>query len=356
MYAVILAGGSGTRLWPFSRRDNPKPFLPLVGEQTLLQQTAARIRPLIPPDDSYVIADARHVPLVREQLPELPPANVVGEPVGRNTAAAVALAATLLDRRFEDVMVVLPADHFVADEGGFRDAVQTAAHGAGSGLYVTLGIRPTHPETGYGYIVAADGEQPDSARQVLRVERFVEKPPRPEAERLIANGGAYWNGGYMIARRDALIGGLRTHAEDILAPIVAGVSEGRDLSTFYPSLRATSFDYALLEPASAEGRVATVPLDVGWTDLGSWSAILDLLLASDGRADGGVVREGRSVDIGSRELLVRSAAGRLVVTIGLEGAIVVDTPDAVLVCARDRAQDVKTVLDRLAAAGETQYL
>ena len=356
MYAVILAGGSGTRLWPFSRRDNPKPFLPLVGEQSLLQQTAARVRPLIPPADTYVIADERHVPLVREQLPELPSANVLGEPVGRNTAAAVALAASLIDRPAEDVMIVLPADHFVADEGGFRDAVQTASHGAGSGLYVTLGIRPTHAETGYGYIVTVDGQKPDSAAQVLRVERFVEKPPRPEAERLIANGGAYWNGGYMIARRDTLLAGFGIYAGDILGPIVAGVSEGRDLSTFYPSLRATSFDYALLEPASAEGRVATVPLDVGWTDLGSWSAILDLLLQTDGRADGGVVRQGHSEDIGSRDLLVRSAAGRLVVTIGLEGAIVVDTPDAVLVCARDRAQDVKAVLDRLAAAGETQYL
>ena len=371
MYAVILAGGAGTRLWPLSRPERPKPFLPLLGGETLLRRTVDRLAPLVGSGDVYVVTDARYAGIVGEILPELPAANVVAEPTGRNTAAAVALATLAIDRPDDEVMVVLPADHAIADAAGFRAvlaAVPALAgrEGDGGALY-TLGILPAGPETGYGYIVPGRRVDAEGGVDALAVRRFVEKPDAEAARALLAGDPpAAWNAGIFAWRRSAIRDALAAHAPDILATVAAGLDAeaagaAGGLADAYASVRRTSIDYAVMEPAAAAGRVRVLPADVGWSDLGSWAAIRDALVAAaaqegrdgarGGDADGtdasGTVGFGPRRDIGSSGTLVL-ADGRLVVTIGLRDTIVVDTPDAVLVCATDRSQDVRTIAEELA--------
>jgi mannose-1-phosphate guanylyltransferase len=357
MYAVIMAGGGGTRLWPLSRSRRPKPFLPLLeGDRTLLEAGVSRLSPLIAPTDVYVVTDARHAPLVQQVAPAIPPANIIGEPFGRNTAAAVALMAHAIERPDDDVMVVLPADQAVADEEGFRSALAAAADRAAAGDLVTLGVEPTGPSTGYGYVIAGGEAEPLAGCDTFRVERFEEKPTPTRARELIASRAAYWNAGIFVWQRAACVAGLESHALDIHGPIRDWCASARSsgeagwpgsaLAETYASLRDISIDYALLEPASLEGKVAVVPVSVGWNDLGSWSALRDQRVA-EGTAV--VTTEGaaRVIDIASHDSLVHAAGGRTVATVGLEGVIVVDTPDALLVIAADAAQDVKQVVNQL---------
>jgi mannose-1-phosphate guanylyltransferase len=367
MYAVILAGGGGTRLWPLSRPDRPKPFLRLLGDRTLLRTTYERLVPdLLGPADVMVVTDRRYAALVREELPELDRAQVLGEPAARNTAAAIAYAAAAIERSPDDVMIVVPADHLVRDEGTFRallrEAVElAAASGPGSGApsLVTLGIDPTGPETGYGYIVAAGQPRPGSAGGGARaVSRFVEKPSTEAAAALLAGPDpAAWNAGIFVWRRDAIRAALMAHAPDIATDVEAGVaasaSDPAVLEAAYATLRSTSIDYAVMEPAARSGEVAMLRADIGWSDLGSWEALRDALVA-EARAAGvleGAVGVGERRDRGSTSTLVMSG-GRLVVTIGLRDTIVVDTPDALLVCAADRSQEVRAVAEELARSQE----
>jgi mannose-1-phosphate guanylyltransferase/mannose-6-phosphate isomerase len=352
MYAVILAGGGGTRLWPLSRRARPKPFLPLLGDESLFQATLDRLAPLVQAADAYVVADQGHLPLALEQAPALAPHQLIGEPLSRNTAAAVALAALVIDRPTDEVMAVLPADHRIADGEGFRRALGLAAEAAADGSLVTLGITPSGPETGYGYVVASAEEDAGLTR---RVARFIEKPVRDVAEALVATG-AWWNAGIFVWRRDALLAGLERHAADILEPLRDGLAADRPLADIYASLAGGSIDHALLEPAALEGVVKVVPMDVGWSDVGSWPALRAELARGQPPDERGVATVGAAEDLDSEDVLVHSTTGRLVVTVGLRGTIVVDTPDVVLVCAADRAQDVRRIVDRLAEAKETDYL
>jgi len=355
VYAVILAGGGGTRLWPLSRPECPKPFLRLLGEETLIQRTVARLAPLVEPHDVYVVADRRHLGLVAEQLPQIPSANVIGEPIGRNTAAAVALAAEMIGRPDDEVMLVLPADAHIADEAGFRAALAAAAEVADEGWLVTLGVTPGGPETGYGYVLSKPPARHLLDHRVLAVDRFVEKPTRELAAELIATGLASWNAGIFAWTRATIRDRLSRHSPDILEPIRAIAESGtaEDLDNAYPAIRATSIDYAVMEPASVEGAVAVVPMSVGWSDLGSWSALRDVWQArAEATPAGATIGLGNRRDIGSVETLVL-AGDRLVVTIGLTGTIVVDTPDALLVCAADRAQEVRQVAQEWADAGRS---
>jgi len=355
MYAVILAGGGGTRLWPLSRPDRPKPFLPLLGEQSLLRATFERVVPaLAGAEDVAVVVDRRHIELVRAELPEIPARNVLAEPMGRNTAAAVALAALALGRPGDEVMVVLPADHLVADEARFRTLLGAAAGVAGAPdrPLVTLGIAPTGPETGYGYVVAA-GRRAEAGAYAVR--RFVEKPPADAAAALLAGPDVVaWNAGIFLWRRDAILDALEASAPDILRVVRDGLAGGpAALDAAYATVRATSIDYAVLEPASVAGKVAMLRADVGWSDLGSWAALRDALAARAVKAGepAGAVGSGPRRDVGSEGTLVL-AGGRLVVTLGLRDTIVVDTPDAVLVCAADRSQEVRAIAEELARARE----
>jgi mannose-1-phosphate guanylyltransferase len=359
MYAVVLAGGGGTRLWPLSRPECPKPFLKLLGDESLIQRTVARLSPLVAPQDVYVIADRKLLALVAEQLPSIPAGNLFGEPVGRNTAAAVALAAEAIDRPDDEVMLVLPADAHIADEAGFRAALAVAGDVATSGFLVTLGVTPDHPETGYGYVLAQPPAREVGGRPTFSVQRFVEKPTVERAQELMATGLASWNAGIFAWTRATIRDRLMRHAADITEPLraaceAAGAGGSPDMDAVYPTLRATSIDYAVMEPASLEGDVAVVPMSVGWSDLGSWAALRDAwrdawLDTSRIRQDGVSVGLGNRRDIGSANSLVL-AQDRLVVTIGLDDVIVVDTPEALLVCSGERSQEVRKIAEELAKA------
>ncbi|MBJ7360537.1 MAG: NTP transferase domain-containing protein [Chloroflexi bacterium] len=257
-YAVVLAGGGGTRLWPLSSPHRPKPFLPLLHGRSPLAVTLERLAPLVPIADTYIVVAANQVQLVRECAPQIAADHILAEPVSRNTGAAVALAVTAIDRADDAVMLVIPADHAVRDDGAWRVALAAAADHAGreEGPLYTLGVVPTRPETGFGYIVA-DGE---------RVTRFTEKPQRDEAERLIA-AGARWNAGTFAWRRDSARSALQRFAPSL----INGIGE-------YSTVPAGPIDTFVMEPAAAAGLVRTLPLDCGWSDIGSWSELRAHLL------------------------------------------------------------------------------
>jgi mannose-1-phosphate guanylyltransferase len=356
MFAIVMAGGAGTRLWPLSRRGTPKQLLPLTGDTSLLQQTVARLGSLLKPHDIYVITSQAHVRATQEQLPQLPPDNVLGEPLARSTAVAAGLATVLARRESDEVALVLPADHFVADEEAFVAGLGEAARAAERGYLVTLGVVPTHAATGYGYIKAGAPFHPASATAL--VDRFVEKPDESTARAFLGEGGYYWNAGIFVWRVYAF-----RQALERFQPELAGAFERigqlrrtpgwmSDVRSILERLPSVTIDVGIAEPAAAEGRMAVVPLEAGWSDIGSWSALLEALSAAEGKD---LVASGRHLDRGSHRVLVHGG-DRLVVTVGLEDVIIVDTPDALLVCSRDRAEEIKPVLDEIARSTGERYL
>jgi mannose-1-phosphate guanylyltransferase len=356
MFAIIMAGGAGTRLWPLSRRSTPKQLLALTGDTSLLQQTVARIGSLLKPHDIYVITSQAHVRVTQAQLPQLPADNVLGEPLARSTAVAAGLATVLARRESDEIAIVLPADHFVADEAAFAEALREAARAAERGYLVALGIVPTNPATAYGYIKAAAPLH--AASRTALVERFVEKPDAQRAAGFLEEGDHYWNAGIFVWRTYAFrqaVERFQPKLSSALARIEelsrtpGWMSEVRDILEPVPAI---TIDVGIAEPAAAEGRMAVVPLEAGWSDIGSWSALLEALSAASG-AD--LVASGRHLDRDSHRVLVHGGE-RLVVTVGLEDVIIVDTPDALLVCHRDRAEEIKPVLDEIARTVGDRYL
>jgi len=356
MFAIVMAGGSGTRLWPLSRRETPKQLLPLTGDTSLLQQTVGRLRSLLKPHDIYVITSQAHVRLTQRQLPDLPEDNVLGEPLARSTAVAAGLATVLVRRESDEVALVLPADHFVADEAAFAEGLREAARTAERGYLVTLGVVPAGPATGYGYIKAGKALHPASPTSL--VERFVEKPDATRAAAFLEEGGHYWNSGIFVWRVYAFRQALERFQPELASALDRIEAVHRtpgwmtQVRTILEAVPAITIDVGIAEPAAAEGRMAVVPLDAGWSDIGSWSALLEALSGASG-AD--LVASGNHLDRGSHRILVHGG-DRLVVTVGLEDLIIVDTPDALLVCHRDRAEEIKPVLDEIARTAGERYL
>jgi mannose-1-phosphate guanylyltransferase len=356
MFAIVMAGGSGTRLWPLSRRRSPKQLLALTGETSLLQQTVARLGNLLKPHDIYVITSQAHVRATAEQLPQLPADNVLGEPLARSTAVAAGLATVFARRESDEVALVLPADHFVADEGRFVEALQEAARTAERGYLVCLGVVASTPAIGYGYLKVGAPLHPGLPTAL--VERFVEKPTAAAATAMLAEGGYLWNAGIFAWRVYAYRQAMERFQPELAAALdqIAALhrtpgwmSAVRDV---LEPVQAISIDVGIAEPAAADGRMAVVPLDAGWSDIGSWSALLEALSARTGSS---LVASGQHLDRGSERVLVHGG-DRLVVTVGLRDVIIVDTPDALLVCARDRAEEIKPVLDEIAEKAGEQYL
>ncbi len=330
MYAVILAGGGGTRLHPLSRPEHPKPFLPLVTGDTLVRSTVARLAGIT--DDVTIVTDRRYERLVRTQLPGVP---MLLEPLARNTAAAIALAALALDRPDEEVMLVLPADQTVEQAGTFGGVLRGAAEGLATGAFgiddplVTLGIKVDRPATEYGYLI------PDLARgervrglQGYPLRHFEEKPKPAQAEELMQQPGVAWNAGIFLWRRRVILAALRRYTGLVqsLGPMVASPQM---LDRAYESIqRAVSIDYAVMESAARNGSVVMASMDVGWSDLGSWSS---LLAAIGARGSGSVVQAGETVTVEIDDLVVRRVGGRLGVIAPPErGSITATQPLAVL--------------------------
>jgi len=354
-YPVVLSGGSGTRLWPLSRQNQPKQFLALVGEHSLYQETVLRASRLPGAAAPVTVCADDHRFMVGEQLQAvgLASGGILLEPAPRNTAPAIALAAWHLAARDPDaLMLVLPADHLIEDESAFRDAVARAMGLADAGWLVTFGIRPDYAETGYGYILGGDA----LGEAGLRVERFVEKPVGDTGAGYPAHGGYSGNSGMFLFRASRYLDELQRHAPAIAeAAREAYANARRDLdftridADAFAASPSDSIDYAVMETTD---RAAVVPVSCGWSDIGSWSALWSVAArdADDNRLDGDVI----AVD--SRRNLVRASERRMIATLGVEDLVVVDTPDATLVARKDRVQDVKLLVDRLKADGRTEHL
>lgn len=347
LYPVVMAGGSGTRFWPLSRKARPKQFLALATDRPLLVETVKRLDGLATPGRTYVVCGPVHARAVRRLLPRLPAPNVLVEPVARNTAPAIGLATLHVRARDPDgVLAVLPSDHHVADVRGFRAVLGRAAEVARSGALVTIGIEPTRPETGYGYIRV--GEQlPGGA---ARVRAFVEKPDAATAERYLASGEYLWNGGIFVFTARAMLDAIRKHMPELaavldrIAPTLGTSRYGAALKKHFPTAKAVSIDYGVMEKAA---EIAVVPGAFGWSDVGSFAALPEVRPAD---AAGNVV-------VGKGAVLVDSAgcvvvgSGRPLGLVGLKDMVVVDSGDAVLVVPRDRSQDVRAVVQSLKARG-----
>jgi mannose-1-phosphate guanylyltransferase len=346
-WAVIPAGGAGTRLWPLSRAGSPKFLHDLSGDgRSLLQATVDRLTPLAE-ERFVVVTGAAHAGAVREQLPSLPAAAVVAEPSPRDSMAAIGLAAAMLELRNPDaVMGSFAADHVISDEPAFLDCVARAVDAARDDWLVTIGIEPTHPATGFGYIEV--GDELPGHHGVHLARRFVEKPDATTAASYVADGHR-WNAGMFVVRPTVLLDLLAVHHPDLAAGL-RGIAAGeQDLSTTWPGLTKIALDHAVAEPAAAAGRVAVVPGGFGWDDVGDFASLAGILAAPpEGPTvlgDAGLVR---AIDAGG---LVVPAGGRTIAVVGVDDVVVVDTGDALLVTTRERAQDVKKVVEALKADG-----
>ncbi len=308
MYAVILAGGGGTRLWPLSDPRHPKPFLPLFADGSLLQRTVGRLiggsELGLTLDDIHVVTDQRYASLVSEQTD----VGVLSEPVGRNTAAAIALAVVSLERDPDEIMVVLPADHLVEDEKGFREVLARAADLASGSFGIdspiaTLGAQPTGPATHYGYLVPdLDRAGVIDGQQSYVLSAFVEKPDVAHAEQLIAQPGVAWNAGIFVARRRAWLAALEKHTR-LVAPLSRAMDSESILEAAYERIESISIDYAVMQPAAADGQIVMTAMDVGWSDVGTWTALLDALVGGYS-ASAHVVQAGDYAEIGALDLAV----------------------------------------------------
>ncbi len=360
LVAIVMAGGSGTRFWPASRRLRPKQLLAIGPdvEQSLIAATVRRLEPLCPPERTLIATGEHLLEATRAALPWLPPESFLGEPVARNTAACIGWATAIACRRSPDAMVmVLPSDHHVIDETAYVAALQRAVAAAEGGTITTIGLEPSRPETGYGYIEKGDAV----GSGVHRVERFVEKPDRTRAEEYVRSGKYLWNSGMFFFRATAMLDAIARHMQPLAAGLnqieaAAAVGPARESDVtreVFQQLPSVSIDYGVMEK---EPTLNVVPASFGWSDLGSWQSAWELA----SRDAAGNATDEQCLVIDGRNNLVRAlrstAKKRLVVTVGVNDLCVIDTDDAVLVIPRDRAQDVRLAVDTLRERGLTDQL
>jgi mannose-1-phosphate guanylyltransferase len=343
VHAVILAGGHGTRFWPASRRALPKQFLPIAGRQSLIAETAARLKGWVDLEHTLVVTSVEHVELVRKHLRKLPPENILAEPVGRNTAASVAWAALEIEKRDpHGAHVVLPSDHVIEPARDFRRVLAAATDEAlESSALITLGIQPTFAATGYGYIESGERLHARSGASVHRVRRFVEKPNRERAEEFLRTGGFFWNAGIFAWSTPAILAALRRHTPELVRALASVQSEAERVDAF-SKLSSVAVDVAILEKVD---NVRVIPIDFRWSDVGSWAALPEVqpLDANENCSSGG----GKLVAEDSNGCVVYGKSGEITALIGVNDLVVVRSGKAVLVCPRARAQDVKLIVARL---------
>jgi mannose-1-phosphate guanylyltransferase / mannose-6-phosphate isomerase len=362
LHAVILAGGSGTRFWPLSRERLPKQLLPIVGDRSMLALTLDRALLLVPEQRVWVVTTRPQAEEIRRELTGLgrPGVRVIVEPAARNTAAAIGLAAVCVLRECAGAtLAVFPADHHIARQDRFVEAIRQASKLAAAGWLVTLGIRPSRPETGYGYIrrssPLASEERGGATAECYRVALFTEKPDPDTARTYLESGQYSWNSGIFVWRADRYLEevrrylpGLHPGLREIGALLgQAGMNDSR-VEEVYLGLESVSVDYGILERSK---QVAVVPVEMGWNDVGSWAALRDIL---DGDGNGNIL-QGDVLALSTSNCLVRSE-DRLVATLGVDGLVIVDTPDALLVCREASSQDVKKIPERLRQAGREEAI
>ncbi|MDO9514928.1 MAG: mannose-1-phosphate guanylyltransferase [Syntrophales bacterium] len=356
MYAVIMAGGKGTRFWPLSREKRPKHLLNITGEKTIIQYTVDRIAPLVAKNNILIVTGASHSDETREQLPELPAENILVEPVGRNTAPCIGLAAMHIRKKNPDaVMCVLPSDHLIKNTESFIASLIAARDTAKRrDCLVTIGIRPRWAETGYGYMERGKISDTVGGATVYQVRSFREKPDPVTAEKFLKDGKFFWNSGMFVWKVSALLDAIQSLLPDLyegLLKIEKAIGTNREtqvLSEIYGGIEPVSIDYGIMEKAPD---VVMLEGDFGWNDIGSWDALWDVLNKD---AKGNVMR-GRVIRSGASNCLVYSPQ-KMVTLIGVEDLIVVETDDSLLICRRGASQNVKTVVEHLEERGMKEYL
>jgi mannose-1-phosphate guanylyltransferase/mannose-6-phosphate isomerase len=349
--AVILAGGSGTRLWPLSTPSFPKQFLPLPNGRSLIQESLARVEALFSPEQAWVVTGRNMAELVHEHLPSMPVSHILGEPVGRNTAAAIAWAAVTIGRQDpQAIMAVLTADHVITKVDAFNQALRLAAELAGEGHLVTLGIKPTGPETGYGYIRYAAPLTEGFDHQAYYGERFVEKPNVATALTYLQDGHYVWNSGMFIWKVETILAELRIHMPelarkiDVIVDAMGTERERATLDELWPTLQTISIDYGVLEKTK---NLVVIPVDIGWNDVGNWEQYGSLF-----PADERTVRSvGHHQGLGSQNIFVYNNTVRQVFTIGMEDVVVIEMEDKTVICHKDSVQRVKELAESLQKKG-----
>ena len=343
--AVILAGGSGTRLWPLSTPIFPKQFLPLPNGRSMIQEALARVEGLISPERAWVVTGRSMIELVREHLPRIPTSHILGEPMGRSTAAAIGWAAATIARRDpQATMMVLTADHVITKIDVFNQALRLAEKLARQGYLVTLGIKPTGPETGYGYIRYGTGLSKDFDHQAFYGERFVEKPNVAMALSYLEDGHYVWNSGMFVWKVETILAELKKHLPelaqkiDVIAESMGKAREQATLDELWPTLQTISIDYGVMEKANT---FAVIPVEIGWNDVGNWEQYASLF-----PADQDEVRSvGHHVGLGSSNIFVYNNTQRQIFTIGLEDVVVVEMDDKTVICHKDEVQRVKELAE-----------
>ncbi|MGA9532990.1 MAG: mannose-1-phosphate guanylyltransferase [Anaerolineales bacterium] len=359
-FAVILAGGGGTRLWPLSRKGRPKQTLTLFGDRSLFQMAVDRLRPLMPLSRVRIATVQEQVPLLQEQVPDLTEANFIVEPLGRGTASIIGLCALeLRAANPASVMAVVTADHFIGDESLFRRLLGAAAKVAGSGHLVTLGIRPTVASTGYGYLQQGEELGPAGDFRYYRVRSFREKPSADVAAEYLANGEYVWNSGMFVWRTDRILEEIQRQMPELhegLAAIDAansGEERERVLAQTWPGLKSQTIDYGVMEQAED---VVVLPADeLGWWDVGSWDRLFDVL-GPDQEGNLRLAPETLTLDTHDTLIVQEADQGRLIATLGVDDLVVIDTGSALLVTTRERAQDVRSIVEQLRENDQEHYL
>jgi len=357
-FGVIMAGGHGTRFWPRSRKKKPKQLLDIISSEPMIRETIRRINKVISADNIFVVANEEHRSEIEKHIPEIPSENIIFEPMPRNTAACIGLSAILIQKKNpEAVISVFPADHLITNEDAFVDLLNTGCELVSKNDYLlTLGMKPTYPETGYGYIKGGSLLHSFNGFDFFVVDNFEEKPERKKAEHFFKTKDYYWNGGVFVWKVNVILNAIKRYLpnlysslEEISSKIGNGGEFTKVLEEIYPKIEPISIDYGVLEHAD---NVVVAHSDIGWSDVGGWAA-LDNLIEKKGENDN--ISWSKHINIDSKECIIYSPK-KLVATIGLEKIIVVETDDALLVSTKDRCQDVKLIVEKLKESGLDEYL
>lgn len=355
--AVIMAGGRGERFWPKSRNDMPKQFLSLFGDgKSMLQLTVERVSSLVSIEDVFVVTNQTYFKIVKEQLPSLPIENILAEPAAKNTAPAIGLAAAVIQKKYGDsIMIVLPSDHLIKQPLLFIDVLKTAINVAMENTnLVTIGITPNYPETGYGYIKFGHANYLQNHNNVYHVDKFVEKPKFEVAKQYVKSGNYLWNSGMFVWKTSSILSNFKKYMEETYVGLIK-IADAYQTSQFenillneFIKFKSVSVDYGIMEFASD---IFTIPSSFGWDDVGSWLA-LERIISND---EHGNAIQGNVVSIDSKNMIIVGDK-KLIATVGLDDIIIVDTDDVLLVCSKNEAQNVKSVIEALRDQNRTKYL